>query len=122
MTSGMKSIVVTFLFAAFFVAGCSTQGSSYAKSHPELSPLHRQILTTGEIMGGNAVDGMTKEQVELAMGSPTTLEKIDGQDAWIYVHPRFVDVRLRDNAGANFGSGADSHRKFAGNANRGLRT
>jgi len=37
--------------------------------------------------GGEAVAGMTKEQVRLAMdGNPTTYRRINGQEVWIYAN------------------------------------
>jgi outer membrane protein assembly factor BamE (lipoprotein component of BamABCDE complex) len=82
----MKTICFIVVVAVFCVSGCSSPGSQYAKAHPELSPTHRNILITGRIPGGDAVEGMTKEQVKLAMGNPTKSETVNGQDVWIYVN------------------------------------
>ena len=88
MKAAFHGIIILVLCS---LSGCSTPGSSYASAHPGLSPTHRQIFMTGMIPGGDAVAGMTREQVKLAMGrSPTTFESFGGQDVWIYVRPKFI--------------------------------
>lgn len=79
------------LASALLLGACANPGSSYASKHPELPAAHRQILLRGKIPSGDAVAGMTRAQVKLAMGSdPTTFDKINGEDAWIYVRKKAV--------------------------------
>ena len=80
----MKTIFSIAAFGIFCISGCSNSGLRYADSHSELSSAHRQILITGAIPAGAAVQGMTKEQVSLALGRPKRIEKNNGQDVWIY--------------------------------------
>ena len=87
--------------AILHLAGCaSSPRIAYVKAHPELSPAHRQILLSGKIPGGMAAEGMTKDQVKLAVGSPKRLEQTGTGDVWVYVHERFLDISL--NAQRNF--------------------
>ena len=87
----MKPLLLILLAAVASLAGCANPGSSYAAKHPELSPAHRQILLRAKIPSGDAVAGMTREQVKLAMGSdPTTFDKIGAEDVWIYVRKKGV--------------------------------
>jgi hypothetical protein len=75
-------LAVTCLFAA-----CVNPARTYVTQHSELSPEQRKILLAGKIPDGDAVAGMTKEQVRLAMGAdPDQFTKIDGQDAWVYLY------------------------------------
>jgi outer membrane protein assembly factor BamE (lipoprotein component of BamABCDE complex) len=84
--------------AAALLAGCANPGQSYASRHPELSVAHRQILSRGSIPSGDAVAGMTREQVKLAMGGdPTTFDRIDGEDAWVYAHKKMVGNSMFDD-------------------------
>ena len=93
----MKLLGFIALFALSCLSGCSTPGATYARAHPELSAAHRQILAAGKVPGGSAVEGMTQEQVRLAIGVPTTFEKINGEDAWIYDHERFSEISTRND-------------------------
>ena len=107
-------------FAALAVvgfAGCATPGARYAKAHPELSAAHRQIITTGRIPGGTAAAGMTREQVQAAVGNPRQREPLNGGEVWLYEHERFMDISPRDDAGAAFSSGPNSQRNFTETAN-----
>lgn len=117
----MKAACFTIALAISCFSGCSTPGSRYAKGHPELSAVHRQILTTGNVPGGFAVGGMTKEQVRLAAGNPARVERFDGQEAWVYVHERFLDIDPHDDPGAKFGSASNNQRNFTETANLGPR-
>jgi hypothetical protein len=87
----MKTARIFAALAFLCLPGCSTPGSEYAKAHPELPPAHREILKNGKAPGGLAVEGMTKEQVRLALGNPTTLEHFNEGDAWIYAHESPAD-------------------------------
>jgi outer membrane protein assembly factor BamE (lipoprotein component of BamABCDE complex) len=117
----MKAARLLAILAVSCLSGCSTPGSQYARAHPELSPEHREILVTGKVPGGLAVDGMTKEQLRIAVGNPTKVESFNGQDAWVYVQQRFLEVSPRDDPGSQFGSGANSQRNFTETANLGPR-
>ena len=110
----MKAAIhVIVLFALCFFSGCATPGSSYASAHPGLSPAHRQILIAGRIPSGDTVAGMTHEQVTIAMGrAPSTFDKIDGQDVWIYVRSKSAELNVRDDFGYTSGSSFSSHRNF----------
>lgn len=77
--------------AAGWLTACANPGASYAAKHPELTPAQRQILARGKIPSGDAVAGMTREQVKIAMGGdPTTFDKVGDEDVWIYAHKKAV--------------------------------
>ena len=114
-------IAVLAMSAVLCLPGCSTPGAAYAREHPELSPVHRQILVTGRIPGGVAAEGMTKEQVKAAVGNPRQREPVDGGEVWIFMHERSLDVSPRDDAGVAFGSGPDRQRNFTETASLGPR-
>ncbi|MEI9894726.1 MAG: hypothetical protein WDN28_12765 [Chthoniobacter sp.] len=83
------------LAVALALAGCASPAQTYAKQHPELTAKQLQILNTGKIPDGDAVAGMTREQIQLAMGvEPAQYTKIDGQDAWIYVTKKLSPMSL----------------------------
>jgi outer membrane protein assembly factor BamE (lipoprotein component of BamABCDE complex) len=87
------------LLAACLISGCGTPGQVYAKQHPDLSPAHLQILKTGKVPDGDAIAGMTREQVQIAMGvEPAQYTKVDGHDAWIYVRKNLVATPLTTNS------------------------
>jgi hypothetical protein len=92
----MKSTIpFVALLIVFALCGCGTVGEKYVSQHPELSPEHQAILKTGKVPDGTAIAGMTREQVQLAMGiDPTQYTKIDGQDAWVYVRKRLAASSL----------------------------
>ena len=55
---------------------------------------------TGKIPDGDAVSGMTREQIQLAMGmDPTQFRKVDGQDAWVYVREKLSATALTSTSG-----------------------
>jgi len=60
------------LALAGLLSACGTLGQAYVKQHPELSAAHRQILLTGKIPDGDAVAGMTREQIQIVMGVDAT--------------------------------------------------
>jgi hypothetical protein len=117
----MKAACFLALLAVACISGCSTPGSQYARAHPELSPAHRQMLITGTIPGGSAVEGMSKEQVRLAMGNPARLEKFNGQDVWVYVRQKFLEISPGDDPSSVYGSGPNAQRNFTETANLGPR-
>ncbi len=93
----MKTSFV-WLPALCLFAACANQGQSYASKHPELPPAQRRFLETGNVPGGDAIAGMTRTQVKLAMGrDPDTFDKINGEDAWIYVRKTSVGKNTPDD-------------------------
>jgi hypothetical protein len=77
---------ILLLLAAMAVVGCANSGQTYAQQHPELTVAQRQILTTGKIPSGDAVAGLTHDEIRLAMGGPPAVfDKVDGQETWSYV-------------------------------------
>lgn len=117
----MQHLCLFAVVAACGLAGCATPGVTYARAHPELSPIQRQIIITGRIPGGATAAGMTMEQVKVAVGNPRQREQLNGGEVWLYVHERFLDINPRDDAGAAFGSGPNSQRNFTETANLGPR-
>ena len=101
-----NSISLFALLTLGLLSGCANPGQSYASKHPELSATHRQILATGKVPSGDAIAGMTGEQVKLAMGGyPAVFDKVGGENAWVYVHRKTVtakpdeDVTMKPNSG-----------------------
>jgi hypothetical protein len=86
----MKTIFVWVCLAALgLLAGCVSAGQAYVKKHAELSPEHRKMILTGKVPAGEAVAGMTKEEVRLAMGKdPAQFTTIDGVYAWVYANEK----------------------------------
>ncbi|MEP6668783.1 MAG: hypothetical protein ABJF10_06510 [Chthoniobacter sp.] len=83
------------LAATLALAGCASPAQTYAQQHPELSAKQLEILNTGKIPDGDAVAGMTREQIQLAMHQePTQYTKVDGQDAWVYVVKKLSAMNL----------------------------
>jgi outer membrane protein assembly factor BamE (lipoprotein component of BamABCDE complex) len=117
----VRNLSLSAVVAAFGLAGCATPGATYVKAHPELSPVHRQIILTGRIPGGATAAGMTMEQVQAAVGSPRQREPLNGGEVWLYVHERFLDVSPRDDAGSALSSGSNTQRNFTETANLGPR-
>lgn len=92
------------LLALTILASCAGPAGDYAKQHPQLPPAHRDFLRTGKVPAGDAVAGMTHEEVKLAMrGFPDAYDKIDGQEAWVYTRKKTVPTTERD-ANATMGS------------------
>lgn len=117
----MKASCFAVALSILCLQGCSTPGSQYAKAHPELPPSHRQILSTGEVPGGIAVAGMTKDQIRLAKGNPTRLETLNGQDVWVYIHKKLPDMTSQGDRSSPFSSGMSSQHAIAETANLGSR-
>jgi hypothetical protein len=88
----MKSAIqFLLLLATCALSGCATPGQTYASHHPELPAAQLQILRTGKVPDGDAIAGMTQEQIKLAMSiEPTQYIKVDGHDAWVYVQKRLT--------------------------------
>ena len=80
-----KTHLLASLAAVCLLSGCETPTKAYVKQHPELSPAHRKIILAGRIKYGDPVEGMTREQVRLVMGTdPDQFDSINGEDAWIW--------------------------------------
>jgi outer membrane protein assembly factor BamE (lipoprotein component of BamABCDE complex) len=108
----VKTACLIASLAILCLPACSTPGSQYAAAHPDLSPTHRRILVTGEIPGGNAVEGMTKEQIRIAAGNPTSFEKVGGQDVWVYVRQKSLETSPANDPANIYGSGPNQQRNF----------
>lgn len=95
-----------FLALAFsaMLAGCASPGQTYVKQHPNLSTQQQQILNTGKIPDGDAVAGMTREEIQLAMKGvePTQYLKVDGHDAWVYVQRKLSPMGISSANDATF--------------------
>ena len=83
----MKYPILLLLTATICLfSACGTPGQAYVKQHPDLPKEHKQILLTGKIPDGDAVAGMSREEIQLVMGPDVTqYTKVDGHDAWVYV-------------------------------------
>jgi outer membrane protein assembly factor BamE (lipoprotein component of BamABCDE complex) len=91
------------LAVALVLAGCTSPAQTYARQHPELSAKQLEILNTGKIPDGDAIAGMTREQIQLAMGvEPAQYTKVDGQDAWVYVTRKLSPMNLSQANDATF--------------------
>ncbi|HEV7405034.1 MAG TPA: hypothetical protein VGO11_18975 [Chthoniobacteraceae bacterium] len=85
------ALPLTLALMGILLASCTTPGKSYAGKHPELSAAHRQILASGKMPAGDAVAGLTHDEVRIAMnGAPATFDKINGEEAWIYLRKNTV--------------------------------
>jgi outer membrane protein assembly factor BamE (lipoprotein component of BamABCDE complex) len=120
---GLGPVCLALVLVGLLVASCTTPGQSYVSKHAELSAAHRQILATGKIPSGEAVAGMTHEQVRLAMnGAPATFDKINGEEAWIYLRKNTVVTDTIEPPRAAAGSSLDNHEPFSSPASTGLET
>ncbi len=108
----MRILLTTAAFAAALLAGCASPGSAYVRAHPELSPAHRAILRTGNIPGGNAVEGMTREQVILAAGRPDFAEKEGKTERWSYTHTHFRNMTPDEDPSRLYGSGFNTGKNW----------
>lgn len=101
--ANMKLSLFVSIIAALALCGCATPGQTYARQHPELPAKQLQIFNTGRIPDGDAVAGMTQEQVKLAMGvEPAQYTKVDGQDAWVYVQKKLGTTGVSSTSNATF--------------------
>jgi hypothetical protein len=98
---------ITYLLALAAVcvfSGCESPTKAYVKQHPELSPEHRKIISTGRIKFGDPVAGMTRDQIRLVMGTdPDQFDSINGEDAWIWLKAK--TARLKENNDSDSGLG-----------------
>src|SRR5436309_410391 len=107
-------VCLSLVLVGISFASCTSPGQSYVSKHPELSAAHRQIMATGKIPSGDAVAGMTHDQVRLAMnGAPATFDKINGEEAWIYLRKNTVVSDTIEPPRAAAGSSLDSHGPFS---------
>ena len=111
---GFGSACLPLLLIGLLLASCTTPGQSYVSKHPELPATHRQIMASGKIPSGDAVAGMTHEEVRLAMnGAPATFDKINGEEAWIYYRKNTVMSDTIEPPKATPGSSLDNHEPFS---------
>ena len=105
-------LVLAVLACAF--SGCGTPAQAYAKQHPELPKQHLQILMSGKIPDGDAVAGMTRDQILLVMGPDVTqYTKVDGHDAWVYVRKKLISEPLTSTSSAGTGHQDSRNRSFS---------
>src|SRR3569623_2003040 len=102
---------ILFPVVLLALAGCANEAQTYISQHPSLSPEHREILTRHKVPAGFAVAGMSREEVRMALGDPTTYDKVNGEDAWIYVRQKAVARRTLAEADPSPGSGYTSFNK-----------
>lgn len=82
-----RRTLALFLVLALFVGACATtmlqSREAYVKAHPELDPKVKNV-----ILEGDAVPGMTQEQVRVSCGEPNLVStgKHNGEycDLWGY--------------------------------------
>ena len=80
-----------FLLPLALLAGCANPGQSYVQQHPELSAEQRKVMAAGKLKNGDAVAGLTREQVRLVMGrDPDQFTKIGGEDAWVWTRVKVI--------------------------------
>jgi hypothetical protein len=88
----MNFVRPLLLLTAIALAGCANARQTYVSKHPELSPDQRQLFVSGKIPVGNAVSGLTRDQVALVMGGdPTSYDKAEGEDVWVYRRDKPVE-------------------------------
>jgi hypothetical protein len=82
----MKTTFACFIpLTALLCLGCESPGGAYVKQHPELSPGQRKIFLERKVSDPEAVAGLTKEQIRVAMGEPTQFDNTDGSETWVYI-------------------------------------
>jgi outer membrane protein assembly factor BamE (lipoprotein component of BamABCDE complex) len=82
------TIAFVLLLTALLYSGCESPGAAYVKQHPELSPQQRKIFLDKKVTDINAVKGLTKEQIRVALGEPTQFDNIEGVEAWVYIRSK----------------------------------
>jgi hypothetical protein len=107
------------LAAVCLLSGCETPTKAYVKQHPELSPEHRKIISSGRIKFGDPVAGMTREQVRLVMGTdPDQFDSINGEDVWIWFKSKAVAMKVESDSdtggSARDGGGGKHHANDSG--------
>ncbi len=113
MTLFRLSCIGLLALASCFLVSCASPGTSYADQHPELSPVQRQIFIAGHIPNGTAIAGLTREQVRMVMGrDPSVFEKIDGEDAWVFVRKKTVARNFQPVPAQAPGTNMQNNRSF----------
>ena len=80
-----------FLLPLALLAGCANPGQSYVQQHPELTAEQRKVMAAGRLKNGDAVAGLTREQVRLVMGrDPDQFTKIGSEDAWVWMRVKVI--------------------------------
>ena len=98
-----RSISALLVVSALLAAGCTSPRQDYVSQHPELTAEHRKIMLSGQLTDHAPVAGMTRDQIQLAMGvEPAQYTKVDGQDAWVYVTKKLSPMNLSDANDATF--------------------
>jgi hypothetical protein len=106
--------LVLGLLVGMLLASCTTPGQAYVRKHPELPAAHRQILASGKIPSGDAVAGLTHDEVRLAMnGAPATFDKINGEEAWIYLRKNTLPPDSIEAPRTPAGSSLNTHDAFS---------
>src|SRR4051812_31027937 len=107
---------VLLLLAGMLMLGCANAGQTYARQHPELTAAQRQILATGKIPSGDAVAGLTRDQIRVAMGGPPAVfDKVDGLETWSYIKKQTAMLDPATNgsdSSANRARPTDLRREF----------
>jgi hypothetical protein len=86
-----RAVLLSTICLLVGLSGCATPGQTYVSQHPELSAEQRRMFVSGKVVNGDAVAGLTREQIRLIMGrDPTQFTRIDGQDAWVWVRERML--------------------------------
>jgi hypothetical protein len=80
----MKRLLL-LLVPLVFCASCATPGDAYAAKHPELTPEQRKVMSSGRLVTGDPVAGLTKEQVVVVMGrDPDQFTTFNGEEALVW--------------------------------------
>ena len=80
-----------FLLPLALLAGCANPGQSYVQQHPELTAEQRKVMAAGRLKNGDAVAGLTREQMRLVMGrDPDQFTKIGDEDAWVWMRVKVL--------------------------------
>ncbi len=103
MKHSFPFLALALALAGLF-AGCASPAQTYVTQHPNLSSQHQQILNTGKIPDGDAVAGMTREEIQLTMKGvePTQYLKVEGHDAWVYVQKKLSPMGISSANDATF--------------------
>lgn len=99
-----RSLSTLLLLAALGFAGCSS--SPVSRIDRDRAKYESWPIEAREgILAGEARKGMTREQVEMAMGKPTqVISRSDTDEVWIY-RKGAVGSTLLNNTGISVGTG-----------------
>ncbi len=85
-STSFAALLAIICLTVAVLPGCATPAQNYVRRHPELSAEQRKIFEAGKIPNGDAVAGLTREQVRLIVGrDPTQFTTVNGQEAWVWV-------------------------------------